>query len=86
MKFTKGLFVGTALGISAAMMMNNKSTNSNASKTNNANNANNANSANNTNNANNAKQTSNNDNIYSATGVTAQTEVQTNDYIENDII
>lgn len=27
MKFTKGLFLGTAIGISAAMMMNNKSKN-----------------------------------------------------------
>jgi len=27
MKFTKGLFLGTALGISAAMMMNNKAQN-----------------------------------------------------------
>ena len=74
MKFTKGLFVGTALGISAAMMMNNKSTNNNASKTNNANNTNNA------------KQASNNENSYGSTGITAQTEAQTNDYIENDII
>ncbi|HYE08979.1 MAG TPA: hypothetical protein VEF53_02240 [Patescibacteria group bacterium] len=29
MKFTNGLFIGTALGISAAMMMNNKSQNNN---------------------------------------------------------
>jgi hypothetical protein len=72
MKFTKGLFIGTALGISAAMMMNNKLTNNN-------------NAASNTNNnyKNNANPYSN---INNTVGAAAQTDAQSNDYIENDII
>ncbi|MDF2889716.1 MAG: hypothetical protein K0R80_83 [Clostridia bacterium] len=71
MKFTKGLFIGTALGVSAAMMMNNKAKNATNS---------NANSANNTN-------SSNAYGSYTgATSITSPTEVQTNDDIVNDII
>ena len=76
MKFTKGLFVGTALGISAAMMMNKQSTNNNSSG-NNANNQSNTIPKNNTNTY---------ESNYKSTSITTPTDLQTNDYIENDII
>lgn len=77
MKFTKGLFVGTALGISAAMMMNNKSTNNNTNSTDNSNNASNTNKPNKTNTF---------ESTYKSTSITVPPDSKRNDYIENDII